>query len=46
MFYEMNIDEDEEYEKAIEEIVASGRGLEAIKAISQREIFAPGVVRL
>jgi len=30
---------DEEYEKAIEEIVASGRGLEAIKRISQREIF-------
>ena len=29
----------EEYDKAIEEIVASGRGLEAIKAISQREIF-------
>ena len=30
---------DEEYGKAVEEIVASGRGLEAIKAISQREIL-------
>lgn len=30
---------DAEYKKAIEEIVASGRGLEAIKEISQREIF-------
>lgn len=30
---------DEEYAKAIEEIVSSGRGLEAIKAISQREIL-------
>ena len=30
---------DEEYEKAIKEIVASGRGLEAIKAISQKEIL-------
>ena len=30
---------DAEYKKAINEIVASGRGLEAIKEISQREIF-------
>ena len=30
---------DAEYKKAINEIVASGRGLEAIKEISQREMF-------